>query len=1073
MNKKLIGLSSCFIFFLIIVSLGFRGEDKNNGTRKITTNDHYNFIAINQIFMWISNNGDGSHSPITDAQGFFWPGGANATKGAIFEDGLLWGGRIGREIRVGGSTYRHGLQSGRILDDGTADSPDQDKYRIYRIRKDWQSLPSGPDKDQYEKDFNEWPVEDGAPWDDVDGDGIYTRGVDLPKFVGDEVMWYVSNDLDPARTTFLYGTLPMGMEVQSTVFGFNRTGALGDMVFEKFKFINKGQNTIKDMIVGYWSDTDLGDANDDYTGCDTSLSLGYTYNGTASDAIYGSPPPAIGYDFFQGPIIQGSAADSAKFLGTWRHGYRNLPMTAFSFYINGSAVYADPDLGVPAGAEQFYNYMQGLVWDGQPFIDPNTNLAVKFVLAGDPVAGTGWYEGGGWSGGPAPGDRRHFMASGPFDMAPGDTQEVVVGIVIAIGGDNLQSVTQLKLKDAAAQIAYNLDFKLTPAPPNPTAHTFSQDRAITLWWENNAETYHEFDPLVPDTIRLTVNGQTIIIPVNDRFFDFQGYRVFQYKDLAGNDPRLVTTFDIVDSVANIWNYQYYYLNVNGTPVNMDPFLTSGNTGLARSMTITKDQYTNGPLFNGNPYYFAVTAYGYSPYSDPPVLESPPVIMEVFPGIRGIGENYSYEQDNSVYLNQIQGRGDGKVRFKIVDPTALTGHKYQVVFKDTLPNLKYDIIDITTGDTLLRDANQFASYQLDSKNDYLPFVPGADTSGNVVIDGFMPLVYNVGKDSIDYLKYVSKGSWLGMIKSVTEIKGPGGQDLAQPVDVFENLNSTQKWSITTIGTRLTKPLQNINEKNSTGTNDYELRFNDNGSQYYSIHNPSHAGERKDTLAQDRVPFEVYDVGTTGYNYEKRLYVKSLDTTQRDFNWTQDVTGKWEPVFAYKDTATYQEPLPFTSGTILTKNIVLNNIVIQGEKPESGTVIKIQTYKPLSQGDVFEGTVEASNLNDLNQAQTNLKQISVFPNPYFGSNSLERDKYQRFVRFTNLPNQVTLRVYSLSGVFIKRIDKNDNSQYMDWDLRNKDGLPVASGMYIAYLDLPGVGTKIMKLAVIMETQYIDRL
>ena len=225
-------------------------------------------------------------------------------------------------------------------------------------------------------------------------------------------------------------------------------------------------------------------------------------------------------------------------------------------------------------------------------------------------------------------------------MAPGDTQEVVVGIVIAIGGTNLQSVTQLKQKDAAAQIAYDLDFQLTPAPPNPTLHSLSQDRSVTLWWENNAEDYHEFDPLVPDTIRLNVNGQTYVIPaVNDRTFDFQGYRVFQYKDLAGNDPRLVATFDIIDSVANIWNYQYYYLNVNGTPVNMDPFITSGNTGLARSISITKDLYTNGPLYNGNPYYFAVTAYGYSPYSDPPVLESPPAIMEVFPGDDAVGDRH--------------------------------------------------------------------------------------------------------------------------------------------------------------------------------------------------------------------------------------------------------------------------------------------------------------------------------------------------------------------------------------------------------------------------------------------------
>jgi hypothetical protein len=580
--------------------------------------------------------------------------------------------------------------------------------------------------------------------------------------------------------------------------------------------------------------------------------------------------------------------------------------------------------------------------------------------------------------------------------------------------------------------------------------------------------------LVPDTIRLSVNGQDIIIPVNDRFFDFQGYRVFQYKDLAGNDPRLVATFDIVDSVANIWNYQYFYLNVNGTPVNMDPFITSGNTGLARDITITKDQYTNGPLFNGNPYYFAVTAYGYSPYSDPPVLESPPAIIEVFPGIRGINENYSYEQGNSVYLNQTDGRGDGKVRFKVVDPTALTGHDYKVVFKDTLPNVKYDIIDITTGDTLLKDGNKFASFDFDSKNDFVPVVSESDTSGYYVIDGFMPLIYNVGADSLK-LQNHEHADWKGMVKSVTEVKGPGGQDLSEPVDVYENLNSTSKWMITTIGNRDTKPLQNINSRNKIGTNDYEIRFTANGSQYYSIHKTTGivGSSANDTLALDRVPFEVYDVGTTRYDYEKRLYVKSLDTTQRDFNWSQNASGQWEPIFSYVGIDPYIEPLPPTAGSVSPNSLLLNNIVIQGDVPEAGTVIKIQTYKPLGLGDVFVGKVEASNLNDLNQAKTNLKQISVFPNPYFGANSLERDKYQRFVRFTNLPNEVTLRIYSLSGVFIKRIDKNDNSQYMDWDLRNKDGLPIASGMYLAYLDMPGVGTKIMKLAVIMETQYIDRL
>src|SRR4030067_2113158 len=163
---------------------------------------------------------------------------------------------------------------------------------------------------------------DGARYVVVDGDSKYPPGVDQPNFVGDEVLWYVANDMDPSRSTYTYGTLPMGLEQQMTAFAFNRTGDLGDMVFKKYVIINKGSLTLKDMYFGYWTDTDMGDTNDDYTGCDTVLSLGYTYNGDNNDAgYYGANPPAVGYDFFQGPIVPATPTDSAKFLSSWSKGF--------------------------------------------------------------------------------------------------------------------------------------------------------------------------------------------------------------------------------------------------------------------------------------------------------------------------------------------------------------------------------------------------------------------------------------------------------------------------------------------------------------------------------------------------------------------------------------------------------------------------------------------------------------------------------------------------------------------------------------------------------------------------------
>lgn len=1049
MNKKILGSVFVLVLTLSLISLGLKGEDKDNKIKKINVNDNYKFIAINQILMWVSNNGDGSHDPRTDGNGFYWPGGANAVKNAIFEDGLIFGAKVGREIRVNGNTHRQGLQAGKILPGGIPDDPSLEKYRVFKIRKGWEFLPPGPDRDAYEKDYNEWPVEDGAPWVDIDGDGLYTAGVDQPEFVGDEVLWYVANDMDPTRSTFTYGTLPMGLEFQTTIFGFNRTGALGDMVFKKYKVINKGQNTLNDVIFAYWSDTDLGDAGDDFTGCDIStgsdgkvVSLGYTYNGDNDDgggagATYGTPPPALGYDFFQGPIVPANPTDSAKFGGRWIHGYINLPMTAFVFYINAPGIpWRDPQQGVPAGSIEFYNYLSGYVWDGTEFIDPQTGQATKFILTGDPVAGTGWYEGPGWPGGPAPSDRRHVMASGPFQMAPGDTQEIVVGIVIARGTDNLNSITALKTKDIAAQIAYDLDFNLTPAPQAPKSYGIPASRAITLWWETNSESYDEVDPLI--------FGQGL----SDTTYTFQGYRVWQFRDLAGTEPVLLDVSDIADG-----NDQFLgVVTVNGVDV-LVPIITGPDLGVKRFFNITQDAYSNGPLFDGNPYYFAITAFGYSPNSSPSVLESTPIIMEVFPGKPAIDVNYTYNAGDEIVLNQTAGSGDGRVAIQIIDPNVLTGDTYEVPLYTLTPGgLRYSVINKTTGDTLFKDLNDFSS----------------DVTYKEVKQGFVVTVTNTGADSL--------GTTTFAVRSVREVKGPGGVDLGDGPFVFNRSNSTNQWQIKSINFQAGVGELNTLNTGYISTRDFEIRFTAAGSEYYTTgYATIGPTTRNNPKGKNRVPFEIWDIGRNPGDTPQRLFIKTADpVATRDTAWSQNPnSNEWESIYAYADTIPYVEPLPPTSGTSVASAHRIQHFAIVGSLPVEGTVIKITTWKPLGTGDVFSGVVTAPNTKDITQAKTQINDISVFPNPYFGANSLERDKYQRFVRFTNLPTDVTVRIFTLSGVFIQTLTKSNTNQYLDWNLRNRDGLPIASGIYLAYLDMPGVGTKIMKIAVIMETQYIDRL
>jgi len=425
-----------------VVSENENNNSSNSSQSKSFPQPCYNFIAVNEIKMWISNNGDGSHDPIADGSGLFWPRGPYAVLRAVYEDGFVYGGIVDGKINVNGSTYRQGWQPGNILSNGLADDPNQEKFRIYKIKKNWENIDPDedfdedgtPDIEEYEKDYNEWPVKYGAPWEDVDGDGIFTRGIDTPKFVGDEVLFHVSNDLDPELTNFVYGSPPIGLEFQVTVWAHNTSDYLKDVVFKKYLLINKSGKSIEDMYFSYWTDDDLGFGGDDYVGCDTALNLGYTYNAdNDDDDFYEENPPAVGHMM----INSGNQITQS--------------LASFSLYINSHPVYSWAEHGEYSGSLEMYNNMKGFLHNDDPYINPSTGESTKYCLSGDPVNGTGWYEGAGWPDGIRPVNRNFLMSSGPFDVTPGDTQEVVYAIFMAQGSDNIQSVAELKNTARAIQ----------------------------------------------------------------------------------------------------------------------------------------------------------------------------------------------------------------------------------------------------------------------------------------------------------------------------------------------------------------------------------------------------------------------------------------------------------------------------------------------------------------------------------------------------------------------------------------------------------------------------------------------
>ncbi|MEX2189301.1 MAG: T9SS type A sorting domain-containing protein, partial [Bacteroidota bacterium] len=106
-------------------------------------------------------------------------------------------------------------------------------------------------------------------------------------------------------------------------------------------------------------------------------------------------------------------------------------------------------------------------------------------------------------------------------------------------------------------------------------------------------------------------------------------------------------------------------------------------------------------------------------------------------------------------------------------------------------------------------------------------------------------------------------------------------------------------------------------------------------------------------------------------------------------------------------------------------------------------------------------------DAASTQNSIARVNVFPNPYYGINSLETHRFRPFVTFNNLPRRATIRIFNLAGHLITVLQKDDDSQFLHWKLINSFNILIASGMYIAHLEFPDLGqTKILKLSVILE-------
>ncbi len=151
---------------------------------------------------------------------------------------------------------------------------------------------------------------------------------------------------------------------------------------------------------------------------------------------------------------------------------------------------------------------------------------------------------------------------------------------------------------------------------------------------------------------------------------------------------------------------------------------------------------------------------------------------------------------------------------------------------------------------------------------------------------------------------------------------------------------------------------------------------------------------------------------------------------------------------------------------------------GQAPGAGDIIQIRTFKPFCTGDVFQFKTRSASVDSellAVRADSLLNLIAVVPNPYVAVASWERkqttsagigSRGERRIDFIHLPQKATIRIYTIRGDLVDMIEHESSieNSASSWDLRTREGLDVAFGIYVYHVDAGELGEKIGKFAII---------
>jgi len=581
-------------------------------------------------------------------------------------------------------------------------------------------------------------------------------------------------------------------------------------------------------------------------------------------------------------------------------------------------------------------------------------------------------------------------------------------------------------------------------PVQPIVTATAEDGEITLVWDDVAR---EFD----------------IQPFLDNEINFEGYKIYKATDIEMKDAKIVT-----DGYGTPIKYRpvAQYDLVNGISQYIKYGADRGSGYFLGSDVGIKNYFIDTSVKNGVKYYYFVTAYNTGTYKigngiapqesdfNSVTGDFSPNVVAVTPRVQSLGfENADIE------ILDWNTFGNGFVQPEVfIDANIKPGHTYKAIFESEegpgggvasygpkasifrTDGLKiYDITDVTDDSS----SGTLVYYENNKKYNEKNFYFDRYDAGfwNHTPDGWV--VLDTG-EILETATFDGLKLKFGVAHQTAKIN-----------------HYATGWKTGTAPHNL--ELQTTWDKQFMAF-DYDIVFTGNDSEYTSKSN--------NTTVYD---FENKKINNILFGQSYNFYVLNwsiLDSlgnpdTADVVTWDKDGNGEFDPLvdaYLIGHTTFFKRGGWKFNSTLLAAILDFNTATSVEELPETGDVFTIRWIRPFFDGDYITFKVNGYKNEQENLIENNLDKIRVVPNPYIFTNSGEENSdianYERRMMFNNLPENCTIKIYTITGMLIKELRVTPESkssmsegQVLDigngiayWDLTNRKGRQVAPGYYI---------------------------